>query len=174
MMIGKHRIGWALSLGFVLGMLGLLFFHKGFKAAKSHYYSCTYIKEIDLPTLDGNAVADILERFNAMGGGRIVKIKGCRPVTIKEGRLMSFNPGYNTLGVTISLPKSCQIVLDNKFINSYKELRATVLHEYLHCFDYEHVRPKNDLMSFSDNDTVSEENIESYAKDLERKLHGSK
>lgn len=155
-------------------MLGSFLFNHGFKAAKSRYYACSYIKEIRLPTLDGNAVAAYLEGFNAMAGGRIVHTNGCRAITIKEGRLMSFNPGFNTLGVTVSLPKDCQIVLDPTYINSYRELRASVLHEYLHCFDYEHVRAKNDLMSESDNAMVSEENIEFYAKDLEKKIWKSK
>jgi len=137
------------------------------------YINGSYIQGINLPTLGNNEAKAILDGFNAKVDGGIVRYgRGYRPIVIKEQELEHDEPGKIKLGQARVLPDVCEIALNPKYLNNYKDLREVLIHEYLHCFNYGHTTNKNDLMYPEHGDNISEENIEYYAKELKRRLYG--
>ena len=138
------------------------------------YINGSYIESIDLPTLGNDEAKKVLDGFNAKVGGGIVRYgKGYRPIRIREGEPINFDPDKVTVGQAMPLPNGCQITLNPKHIYDSKDFREVLLHEYLHCFNYGHnEKDRNDLMYPTTGGNVSEENITHYAKELKKKLYG--
>lgn len=126
----------------------------------------TYVKSIDTPTYDNKEVKKILDEFNEMGNNDIVFYEGgFRAITIGEGTEDDGN-----VGEALPLPFNCDIRLSKTM--HYKLMRETLLHEYLHCFGYDHVKEPGDLMYPTDMYPATETSIKEYAKRLRRKLYG--
>jgi hypothetical protein len=133
----------------------------------------SYVSSINTSYYSEGTIKEILNEFNKKGDDKIVqfnKIEGGRPITINE--VTDDNIVFKVLfpeaiGITYPLYDKCTIYLLNSL--SYDTLRETVIHEYLHCFNYEHVSDRSDLMYEFDNNEDKEASINKYAKDLEAK-----
>lgn len=125
----------------------------------------TYVDSINTTKYNKAIIKSILDEFNEMGDNVIVKYKkGIRPITITEVE------DFSLLGEAYVRTEKCEIIIKKGL--DFKLLRETVLHEYLHCFDYDHIKVPGDLMYPSDAYEASEASIKDYAKDLHRKFYG--
>lgn len=154
---------------FLVGISTILSFRTDIKSTyESIYYHRTYIKYIDTPNY-GEDTKIILENFNKLGDNQIVKYNGTRPITIEEMSLGDELLYPGTLGFAVIYPTHCEIKLrTGAKLLEYKE---TVLHEYLHCFGYEHINDENDLMNPYETFIDKEENIRYYARDLKERVY---
>lgn len=119
----------------------------------------SYIKSIDLPTFGNTEAQEQLDYFSSLSYYPSVKYEGSRPIMIVEQTLY-----LNTLGLTSSLPGYCLIVL-NKTME--KELFVmTLLHEYVHCFNYGHIEndPRDLMYPYDNTDWLEEQSIKKYSE----------
>lgn len=109
----------------------------------------------------------ILDNFADLEDTRIVKYSGIRPIKIVD---KNFKESYK-LGLAYDYLYGCTITLDTGL--SGDTLKHVLLHEYLHCMGFRHVKEDGDLMS-EYLSFVSENNIKKYAKLLRRKMYGKR
>lgn len=127
------------------------------------YFKYTYIESIDTTTY-GSWTKEILKEFNSYGKNKIItfdKIKYGRPVMINDmpDYYESANP--RTLGST--WPGFTQCVIWMRKGQSYVLYRETLIHEYIHCMNYNHTNDEYDLMYPSANFLDKEKSIRQYA-----------
>lgn len=145
---------------FVIQLNGYMFYHR------------TYIKSIDTPSY-GVLTKTYLNEFNNMADGGIVHYNNnSRPVYIEEQSAMLQILYPNAIGLAFSTLTKCNIYIQPGLeASTYRE---TLIHEYLHCFDYPHSPDPKDLMYYLDVPIDKEENIKYYARDLKRKYYESR
>lgn len=149
-----------------------------------HKYIITdsYISEVKTRYYPKEWVMSVLHEFNDMAEGQeavlFEKHKIDRKITIEDADDLSLLPFYlrdpeapTYIGRTFENELNCRIILKTGM--DYATFRTTLLHEYLHCLDFDHTEgDKNDLMYATDTESteVSEENIKGYAKKVARKI----
>lgn len=128
----------------------------------------TYINNISTPKLTNSETLRVINYFNSLGDYKIIRRKGSRPINIyeKEFKRDPKRDDY-LLGQALDLDYKCIIWIDPSRITSSKQYAQVLIHEILHCFGYRHTKRVDDLMAPYYNEDVSEENIKSYAKELE-------
>ena len=141
------------------------------------YLPQSYISAVNTPYYSNEWTRVVLQEFNSMADNKAVRFQRDvidRPITIEEkddlelAPPMLDDPNTTTIGLAISTLKSCKIYLKTGL--SYGTFRTVLLHEYLHCLDFDHVtNDKNDLMAPKDGFTT-EENIKGYAEKAAKKL----
>lgn len=148
-------------------VLGLMLSQVTFDAYGMMFFDETYIAQIQTPSYSNNLTMEILEEFNAMGGGKIVSfspIKNGRPVTITE-----VDPEDNILGSTLPAFTKCTITIRKGL--PYAEYRETLLHEYLHCYGVGHTNDKRDLMYWAMIPVDKDANIKYHAEKLRKTFY---
>ena len=131
----------------------------------------TFIESLNTPTFPN--AREILQQFNSYGDNKIVSftaIENGRPIVIEEMTDIEENVLFEDVA-GLAYPKltSCTIKLRRNL--DTKELKDTLLHEYLHCYGYDHVDNPEDLMYYSINPVDKENNIREYAKKLKEEFY---
>ena len=143
---------------------------------KKFFIPGSYIASIETTSYHKEDIQAALQEFNYMGHGKIVSYeKNRRPIYIMDSDFKYDIPsrlmGYETLGLTTPLPGACYIRLKKKM--PIQMLNDVLIHEYLHCMGYEHVKNNpSDLMYPSYNENVDIINIINYGRDLEKRFDG--
>lgn len=132
-----------------------------------------YIDTISTSNYKSEDIKKILDDFNTLGYNKIVKYEGKTPIYIEEVEYIGENKNASTIGQAHIVYKvsgsSCTIKVLND-LTPYT-LRIVILHEYLHCLQFDHVDKDMDLMSPL-LDYVLEENIQEWAlKAVERLMN---
>jgi len=159
-----------LSILFIVGISTLELITLGITKTIYHPTN-SYIREIKVKDYNSADLINILDNFNEMGDNVLVRYSGYRPIDIMEVEKLKDGNGNQVLGLALYNEYHCKISIDSK-LNS-QHLKAVVLHEYLHCMGFEHVRILGDLMAPSADRLPTEKNIEWYAQELKRKLYGN-
>ena len=134
-------------------------------------FPSTYVKSINTPIHSSFKVRKILEEFNSYGDNRIVNFEsGIRPIIITESSIADKN-GNRVVGQAINLPTVCYITLNPNMWDDL-ELKQVVIHEYIHCYGFDHTKDiEDDIMSPVYISSPREENIRHYARKLLKLLH---
>lgn len=139
------------------------------KVVGSMFFHRSYINTLKLHTYKEDSVKTILQQFNSMADGGIVKYEGSRPINIIEMPVVMQFMYPSAVGVALIGYTKCDIYIVPNL--DYMTFRETLLHEYLHCFAYEHTEEPKDLMYYAVVPIDKEENIKYYARDLKRKYY---
>lgn len=133
------------------------------------FYHRSYIQSIDTPSY-GNLTKSYLDEFNDMAdGGIVVYTSNTRPITIEEQPILMQLLYPNAIGLTLPGLTKCNIYMRPGLDRvAYRE---TLIHEYLHCFNYKHTSDPKDLMYYAEVLVDKEDNIKYYAIDLKRKYY---
>lgn len=133
-------------------------------------YHKTYIKSINTPNYSNTK--KILEKFNALGDNKIVsfveKVNG-RPIVIEEMSEIDKKLSPGAVGIAFNTIIKCRIVVLPGL--SEIEYEEVLLHEYLHCYGYDHVDNYRDLMYYSLVPVDKEQNIKDYAQKVKKKFY---
>lgn len=137
-----------------------------------HTFKKTYVQSINTPTYP--KAKDILLEFNSYADGVIVQfenVENGRPIIIQE--MSDFDDQIFPSVAGIAFPKftGCVIKLNREL--SAKEFRETLIHEYLHCYGYDHIEDEKDLMNPSLNYLDKDESIRDYARRLKEDFYES-
>jgi beta-lactamase regulating signal transducer with metallopeptidase domain len=132
-----------------------------------YFYKDSYISVILTSHYDSNEIKSILANFNKLGYNKIIRLTGTRPIYITDGALT-----FPLLGQTYRSLDKCIIVLASHL--NKEELRLVVVHEYNHCFGYNHTKIRGDLMykGLIEGHLPSEANIKEWAVKLCLFLNG--
>jgi hypothetical protein len=132
----------------------------------------SYIGNINTPSY--SSTESILKDLNNRGSGEVVKFSGFRPIFIFEQDLNKRDrsrtlesgeeSGYDILGMAWSLPMYCLILMHDNL--EEKLYRTTLIHEYLHCFNYGHSDDVSDIMYSSNHPRLRDDSIDKYLKEL--------
>lgn len=149
--------------------LATLLVEPSLKVYSYMFYHRSYIQSIDTPSY-GKLTKLYLDEFNAMAdGGIVVYTSNTRPITIQEQPILLQLMYPNAIGLAVPTPTKCNIYIKPGLdASSYRE---TLIHEYLHCFDYQHTSDRKDLMYYAEVPVDKEDNIKYYAIDLKRKYY---
>lgn len=136
----------------------------------------SYVSEITGKSSDKDLVKKYLDIFNSYGHNNIVKYEpqqtSPRTITIAIRKLNeTFYEDLNGAGLMgYALPgtETCRIIIRDD-IKTEQQFKLVLLHEFLHCYFYDHSTDKDDLMYYTEN-VVSEENIKSYAREIETRI----
>jgi hypothetical protein len=130
----------------------------------------SYIATINTPSYKNTR--KVLEEFNALGDNKIVsfsEIPDGRPIEIVEITPIDRQISPGAVGTTYAKITRCTIKMAQGLDEI--EYRETLLHEYLHCYGYDHVDDYKDLMYYSLFPVDKEENIRHYAKEVKKKFY---
>jgi hypothetical protein len=162
-----NRVLFKICLSLFLGLItGVLIYLGEQKIYKILFFNKTYIALMNTPTYK-NYTKLILEEFNSYGNNKIIHFESInkgRPVTISEMSDEEEQDKTEVLGYSIPLARSCSITI-RKYLR-YEVYREVLLHEYLHCMGYEHVKDESDLMYYALNYLDKEYSIRQYANRL--------
>ena len=127
---------------------------------KKEEFTNSYVDKIITTSYSKSEVRNILDTFDKQSYNSIVHYEGTRPIIIVET-----NKGLKPWMVGLAKwdLNKCVIILRP---NLGVRFREVLLHEYMHCFGYEHKDNKKDLMYYSVYYAPSEKSIENYARDL--------
>lgn len=139
------------------------------KVVGSMFFHRSYVNTFTLHTYKEDSVKAVLADFNSMADGGIVKYQGNRPINIIEMPVIMQFMYPSAVGVAIVGYTKCDIYIVPEL--STTSFRETLLHEYLHCFGYEHTDEPKDLMYYAEVPVDKEDNIKYYAIDLKRKYY---
>lgn len=131
----------------------------------------SYVDTIQGNDAEVRLIKNTLQQFNDLTSVDIVPNNGYRPikiVVIEDFIDNAFLAG-TTVGRAHVLYQKCDIQLARKQLRTEYDFKMTLLHEYLHCFGYEHVDNSKDLM-YKYTNTVSKKSIDEYAKDLAERI----
>lgn len=169
-----------LSIVFVYSfMVSLLTFrpYYEYKIIEPNLMRNSYIAEIKGDLLDIELTKKHLDNFNQLGNNKILRYKVTehpRPITIEIRALgVDFYEEINKdaiLAYAQSDERGCKIVVRNDLVTE-TQFRNTLIHEFLHCYSYDHVNDEQDLMYSEDNPDVDmEPSIRKYAKEVEERI----
>ena len=142
-----------------------------FEVYGRYFFKYTYIEVIDTPTYK-DQTKKVLEEFNSFGDNKIIsfkKINNGRPVQIREMTDLEEQLRPDVLGSAWPSTADCNIRMKKK--QDPYEYRETLIHEYLHCFGYNHVPNPRDIMYFQENYLDKEDSIRQYAKKVLKKYY---
>lgn len=130
----------------------------------------TYVASITGDSEDITQVKESLDKFNKMGGGKIVHFTPPKKGWYKRSVQIEVRP-FNTMwedglaGWATGESNPCDIAI--KKTPDAVELEQVLIHEYLHCMGYlEHTKDPNDVMYYEYN-VVDDSNLLKYAQELE-------
>lgn len=137
----------------------------------------SYIADIKADLLDRELAKKHLDNFNKMGHNGIVNFSVTerpRPIRIEIRKLgetfYEHLRGDSILAYTQADENGCLIVMGNDSITE-EQFRNTLIHEFLHCYFYDHVKDSSDVMYWEDNSFVDmEPSIRRYAKEVEDRI----
>lgn len=137
----------------------------------------SYIAEIKGDLLDVELTKKHLDNFNELGHNNILRYEvteSPRPIYIEIRALGKdfYEEVYkdSILAYAQATDKDCRIILRND-MHTEEEFRNTLIHEFLHCYYYDHSPNESDLMYWEENSFVNlEPSIRKYAKELEERL----
>lgn len=132
------------------------------------FYSGSYIAYINAPEFGNDTVQEALDEFNSLTETDIVRKQGYRPIFIFEGKWIHEKLGI--LGVAYPAPLFCIIFLKKDIDEEWK--KEIVLHEYLHCFNFQHDEEKATSLMYPYLMGVTYDSIVDYAHRLARKIIG--
>jgi len=135
------------------------------------YFKYTYIESIDTPSYN-NQTKKILEEFNSYTDNKVVsfsKINNGRPIKIQEMKDSDVISDPFVLGWANVHLSFCLITVKKHL--SKEDYRETLIHEFLHCFNYMHVSNPQDLMYYQLNYLDKEESIRQYATKVRKKFY---
>lgn len=153
-----------------LVMIAMALSDTAFNLYGKFFFNKTYIRSINLPSYP--EAENILKEFNSMGDNKIVsfeEIPNGRPIDIAEMTQFDFIVAPNAVGIARPRATNCTIGIKNGL--DKPEFREVLLHEYLHCYGYDHSPDSTDLMYYSLNPIDKEENIRQYAKKMKKKFY---
>lgn len=146
----------------VLGIVITLSFTVYFIGVKSYsLLKTSYISKIEYDKEKTKEIKNILKNFNDKSDKEIIRYRGFRPISIMEDKELK-KQGYVGLA-TVSLTE-CEIRLSDTI--KKEDFREVLLHEYMHCFFYEHKNIPGDLMYRSIDFKATERSINYYAHNL--------
>lgn len=120
----------------------------------------SYIHVLELPKLGTEDAKKALDYFSSLGYYPSVSYVGWRPIMIYE---MPLDKGI--LGYATPLPAYCMIVLNENMDKTL--MPTTLMHEYAHCFNYEHVKDPSDLMyPYNNFPYIKNETIKRYSNEI--------
>ena len=143
---------------------------KAFQLYGIMYFKNTYIHSINTPSYP--KTREILEEFNSMADNAIVsfdKIADGRPLDIAEMTPMDLIIAPDAVGIAYPRLSKCTIHVKPGLEDII--YREVLLHEYLHCYGYDHSTEPTDLMYFSVTYVDKEENIRQYALKVKAKFY---
>ncbi len=129
------------------------------------YFKNTYIESIKTPSYP--KTKEILKEFNSMGEDVIVsfdKIANGRPLDIAEMTEIDMSLFPDAAGVAYPNLRKCSI----RVRAGMDEIiyRAVLIHEYLHCYGYQHTSDSEDIMYYLVTYLDKENNIRYYARKM--------
>lgn len=161
-----YRIPWFLAIPLIVGCFyGIKVGYQRLIANPSFRHS--YVAPMQTKDFDRNIIKSYLDEYNGMGNNRIVKYQvDKRPITIIDGYLPKPTIGRAWISNTF-----CEITLSSTL--SLMEARLVLMHEYTHCFGFDHVKAKKDLMNayLDPNNPPTTENLTFWAQKIYKFLY---
>lgn len=133
---------------------------------KDILFPYSYVAVINTESYKEAEIKNILEDFNKLGHLKLVRYEGIRPIIIYDRNFTDKGKEWR-LGETMGAPLWCEIQL-KKDMSPYF-LRFVLIHEYLHCFGYDHTNIPSDLMYPEISYNLTDFDLLMYAQDLEKK-----
>lgn len=150
-------IGAAAGLWISLGVLGVT-------AANS------YLEKVDLNKYSSEQVSEVLNFLDKTSGTEVVlrSKKGIRAISITEvsdeqmADIAEATPGSLVIGLAEPSLDRCDVYILEGLTRS--EFFDTLMHELVHCFNFNHVDSPNDLMSSYTEGKITESSKVWWAK----------
>ena len=113
-------------------------------------YPKTYISTLNVPEYQ-TEIEDLFENINdfghTLGFSDFIRYEGIRPIFINSTNL--YPKITNIWGLAYPHPLYCNILVHNGL--TVEQTKATILHEYFHCWGFDHVEDPCDIMYHESN-----------------------
>lgn len=165
-------------LGLTIFTFSALFahIHVGFFQSRVHgpaVLKWGYIASITGPESLVKEVKNSLDYLNKLGNNEVVVYEPSAGIKIPiEIQVKKFDMPWEkgNAGLTWMMPTKCLITIDEDEQDN-SEFIETVIHEYLHCLGYEHVKDSNDVMYESTTPYFTFDSIKRYAQEIRKRKH---
>lgn len=126
----------------------------------------TFIEGVHTTAYKKEEVYDLIGELNGIADSDVIKYEGVRAINIYDKPLKAFPKNYSTnkefqvVGQAESSPYSCDITVAAEL--PHYILKVVLWHEIFHCFNFNHVDNRRDIMYHAPSVLFEKRNIKQY------------